>query len=159
MNDSRRLGRHGFTILELVVVMSIAGLLMLVGLKPVYQATQKANARAARVAVAQNIALARSTAIARGCRATFNVDTLTGKSWVTSCQTILDSARTSLDTVGLLDNTERRFGVQIFTATPQIVYDPRGLSMSGATASYRFIGKTPSAQDSFYVDAIGKVQR
>jgi Tfp pilus assembly protein FimT len=155
------------TLLEVLIVLSVGALLMLIGFRPLRQSNDRVNARGARVAVAQNVALARAAAVARGCAATFNVDTATGKSWVTACTTRVDSLG-GLDTVGLLDNTERRFGVQIVTSSPSIVYDPRGLSLGGGNKSYRFVSCTrigsqsvcdAKASDSFYVNAIGKVMR
>ncbi len=70
----RQCGRKGFTVLELVVVMSITGLLLSIGFVSMRDYARKQRARQATQALAWSVQVARTYAIRAGSQMTLAVD-------------------------------------------------------------------------------------
>jgi len=77
------MGRKGFSMIEMVVVVILIGLIASIGFPRLRDALEKQNVRSAKALIATLAATARGSAIQRGCSATLNmtVDSI----WVTAC--------------------------------------------------------------------------
>ena len=148
--------------IELVVVLVIAGILMSFGLRPLNRQREKTNARSARVEASQGLALARSAAMSRGCRAVFHLNVSAApnsKMWVTACKnTVIGRSNTSalVDTLGRVDTLSKRFGVTVTGTADSVQFDARGLSVGFTSAAYAFAGIL-NTRDTLTVTSIGKV--
>jgi Tfp pilus assembly protein FimT len=120
----RRLGRAGFTTLELVSALGVVVLLTIIGIPKFRETLVRERMRGALRAVAMHVAVARETAVARGCITTLH---FTGgsdaRAWVTSCKTV----GAGVDTVGSVDPFGSRFGVNAAVSTDSVRFNPAGL--------------------------------
>lgn len=153
-----RSARRAFTLLELMVVIVIVGLLLTIALRPLNNQRLKINARSARVAASQGLALARSAAVARGCVATFHLNaTLTpnGEMWVTACSASTVGSAGGVDILGKVDTLSKHFGVTVVGTTDAVSYDSRGFSVNYTSAGYAFVAG--GVRDTLTVTPMGRV--
>jgi prepilin-type N-terminal cleavage/methylation domain-containing protein len=158
--DGRHFRRRGFTLLEMMIVLLIVGLLFAIAIRPLNTQRRKLNARSARVAASQGLALARSASIARGCVARFHLNvtaTPNSKMWVTVCKaTTIGRVGAAIDTLGRIDTLSGRFGVTVSGTSDSVSYDARGFSVGYTSAAYAFRAGT-GARDSLTVSPMGRV--
>ena len=153
-NNSR-----GFTLIELIVVVMVIGVVIGISAPRVRDGMEKINVREAKVSVANYVARARGSAVARGCQSTLNITTgTTGKIWVTSCKTG-DAGRTvAIDTVGTVDQVATKYGVNLSSTANTITFDRRGIATNFAFQTIKVTGNTyASVKDSIRVNPVGKV--
>ena len=152
--------REAFTLLEMLLVVSMVGVMLALTLSPLNKARDRINARSARVAASQGLARARTTAVSRGCPSTFHVSRdAVGKMWVTSCTPgTIGAAAQTLDTVGRIDSIGTRFGVTVSGTADTVRYDARGLSAGFTSAAYAFV-TSGGRRDTLTVSAIGRIQQ
>jgi prepilin-type N-terminal cleavage/methylation domain-containing protein len=161
----RRVPAPGFTLIEMLVVMVMIGTMLAIVLRPLSNTKQKLDARSARVAASQGLALARSAAVARGCVAVFHLQVSAsaqnpnGKMWVTACKAItIGRAGTAVDTLGRIDTLSKRFGATVTGTADSIRYDARGFTVNYASGAFAFA--VPSgARDTLTINSMGRVQQ
>src|SRR3981081_1115008 len=95
----KAMNSRGFTLIELIVVVMVIGVVIGISAPRIKDGMEKINVREAKVSMANYVARARGSAVARGCHSPLNVVTGTaGRVWVTSCKTG-DAGRTvAIDT-------------------------------------------------------------
>lgn len=154
-----RYNRHGFTLMELVVVIVILGFVALLAIRPMRETQQSSRVRAARVIGATYVVLARTTAITRGCRATIHfTQSDTTKAWITTCRlTAVGSVTNLVDTVGTVDKMGDRLGVSLASTADSIVFDAQGIATGAATSRFKYTKGSPVSIDSFVVSPLGMV--
>ena len=151
---------RGFTITEMILVLTIAGVLSMIGFRSSRDAVRSTQLRSARVTTSNYVAIARAAAISRGCRSVFHVDQSAGSAWVTACRlTTVGGPGTAVDTLGRVDTLSRRYGVTIAATADSVQFDPRGLNATYIASTIRFTGATSAQKDSFVVNAVGRVVR
>jgi prepilin-type N-terminal cleavage/methylation domain-containing protein len=146
-----RLGRHrprgGFSLIELVTVITVVGLMMLLVAPRLADANTRRNVRGARAAVANLYARARIQAVQTRKPATLQfTDSL---AWVTVPQ------GAGLDTIGAVENLKAQFGVSI-AATGSISIQPTGLA--NAATPIRVTVTKQSKSDSVVISGYGTMQ-
>ena len=137
--------RRGFTLLELTVVMTIAGLLLALS-APRFAALRDAwSVRSAMTDLAATFSLARQTAIARRTPVAVVMDTVAGMVRVRSGSR---SYRSS--------DLRVTFGVRLSANRDSAVYDPRGLGygLSNLTVTIRRGGLV----DTLTMSRLGRVR-
>ncbi len=120
------MNRSGFTIIELIIVISVLGTLMLLGYPTLAGTLEKQNVRSARDLVAQMHSRARQNAISRGTRTTLRLRS--GSLLITAAHPVtgaLDTVTTPRDVVG-------NYGVAYTTTRDSLVFDPRGMGIEGS---------------------------
>lgn len=150
--------RTGFTILEVIVVMTIIGVLVMIGVPKMRAAFQKTNVRSARSAASTYVATARQAAIQRGCRGVVHFSSgAAGTVWVTVCPRMSPTGSGSIDTIGVVSKLAKMYGVTMSETRDSVQFDPRGLSLDNTTTTIvRFAGNTGNT-DSIVVNQLGKV--
>ena len=145
--------RRGFTLIEMLLVVTLIGILTTVALPRFRDASGKGSVRSAMDAFASMHAVAKNTAVQRGRTTRLIIRP--------SLNTVLVVASkvtgTGVDTIGRVENFSTRFGVTITTTRDTMVLSPRGVGLDpgGTTVIFR---KTTSV-DTVLVSAGGRVFR
>jgi prepilin-type N-terminal cleavage/methylation domain-containing protein len=150
--------RRGFSLVEMLLVITIIGLVGMIAIPRMRDSVERTNVRAAQVALANSIARTRATAVARGCPATFNITTGTaGKMWITACQTTNVGAGGATETVGNVDSLAARYKVSIASNVASFVFDRRGLRTDYNLSTIRVQSNNSTRLDSIQVNQVGRV--
>lgn len=151
--------RSGFTTIELLIVIVLIGTVTVITFPKIRQALDKTNVRAARVDVATFAALAKASAVRRGCRGVIHFSYGAGSAvWVTACPRLAPGGGT-VDTVASIDSVGNRYSVSLTSTSDSLQFDPRGLEMDNVTTVVRFTGNVASNTDSVVINPLGKVVR
>jgi prepilin-type N-terminal cleavage/methylation domain-containing protein len=152
--------REAFTLMEMMITLVIVGIMLAIGLRPLNQQRLKINARSARVEASMGLALARTTAMARGCVAVFHLNvagTPNSAMWVTACKaSTIGRVGAGVDTLGRIDTLNKRFGVTVTGTADSLRYDSRGLTVGYASGAYAFSAGA-GARDTLTVNPMGRV--
>lgn len=149
------MNRSGFTAIEMAIVVTLIGIIALIGFPKIRQSLDKANVRSARAAVGTLAATARAAAIQRGCPAVIHFSASNATVWVTT------NCVTKVDTVSGVQQLGPRFNVMMSYTMDSLRFDPRGLSMDNLSGNtvIRYTGNAASNMDSTIISPIGKVIR
>ena len=123
--------RAGFTLAELMIVISTMAIVMAIAAPKITASMTQANVRSANVEMSRRIAMARQAAIRRGRATTFNMNAAHTKAWVNVTKN--DGTTTLLaDTLFLAV----KYGVTATATVDQIAYDGRGFASLAADQTF-----------------------
>ena len=125
--------QRGFTLIEVMIIVVIAGALMLLAFPKMNQAIVSANVNGARSAVAATFARARAVAVETGrpTRLRFAGTVM----HVTAEPRIVPAAGSTRDTVGTVQNLGQQFGVSVVLSSDDLGFDPRGFGTNTGTTT------------------------
>ena len=147
--------RSGFTTIEMVIVVLIIGVIATLGFPRLRDSVQKQNYRSAKAALATYVAIARGTAVARGCRTALHfVSGLSSRVWVTSCKINSNVGR---DTIGSVEFLGDRFNLRLQAGKDSIQFDSRGIRLSFERTVIKIRTKADQDRDSVVINQLGKV--
>jgi prepilin-type N-terminal cleavage/methylation domain-containing protein len=150
----RRPRRHGFTIVEMIVVLVMMGILMSIALPRFGTLRDKSAVSSAKQKIVGYVATARAAAIRQSSSAQFRL--WSGNMHATVTQP--DGTSLMLGGSEQLDKTE---GVTVTRGTgvvkDVITYDARGLASLGGT--YIYVVTRNSAKDSLCISRLGLIAR
>jgi prepilin-type N-terminal cleavage/methylation domain-containing protein len=141
--------RSGFTFIEIMIVMVIAGLVYAVAARPIRGAFVAASRRSASREVTSYLFRARAIGVQQSRR-----------TWVVrsgnTLKIIVDSSGTKVQ-IGTIIDMNSRYGATL-TATPKdsIEFDPRGFVVLPASTPKLIITRSPAA-DTLCVTGLGRI--
>lgn len=139
------MSRKGFTLVEIMVVVVLAGLMSLIGFPKIRSSLLRAEVRGAVTRITAVYASARSNAIQTNRFTTLN--TAGNRIWVT-----VDMGGT-IDTLGTVEHLDAGYGVSLNTDNSAIRLDPRGISNGSA----KFLVTRADFRDSVMIGTYGSV--
>jgi prepilin-type N-terminal cleavage/methylation domain-containing protein len=148
------MGRKGFSAIELIIVLTLIGVIATIGFPRLRGALEKQRIRNTKALIATMVATARGTAIQRGCVATINF--ATDSVWVTACG-LNGNPPPATVLVGTAKRVKSDVNVTLSASQATITYDPRGMRMLFQPTTIRVIG--PTYQDSVVINELGRVKR
>jgi len=142
--------RSGFTILELLVVLAIAGIMMALAY-PRYRESMNGEAvLGARRELMSQLARARATAAQRGCRVELQFRASAATAYVTACRTV----GTGLDTIGEISRFGTRYSVTMTSTADSLGFGPTSIGLGTAAITVRFLRGTDTA--SVVISSVGR---
>jgi len=123
MRAHPRLTPRGFTLIEMLIVVTLIGLLLAIGLPFFRTRTNNASVRGAMDAMSGMHAVAKAVAISRGRTARLVLN-----SGASSVLVVVNkTSGTGVDTVGKVENFNSRFGITFTTSRDTMTFTPRGI--------------------------------
>lgn len=148
--------RHGFTLIETLIVLGVVGVLFAIGFPTIRTAMIKANVRSARSSVITLYNQSRARAIREGRSVTLRFTSTSA--WATASPRRSGGAG-DCDTVGTTRQLANAYGVTV-TATPDSFrIDPRGLGIQPSTSGTTILLARSGAQDSVLISGYGRVSK
>jgi prepilin-type N-terminal cleavage/methylation domain-containing protein len=141
----RNLGRAGYTLLELLLVLMIAGLVMAIAIPRGLRLLDRMAVQSAAGDVQATLSLARSLALAGGASVAVDVDSTSGILRVRRGAEIL-----------LTRGIGHAHGVQLDRTRDSLTYDPRGLGRGAANLS--LVVRRRAAAETVFVSRLGRVR-
>jgi type II secretion system protein H len=144
--------RRGFTLIEIVMVLTLIGIMLAVAVPYIGSSTNKGNVRGAMDALSTLHAMAKQSAIQRGRQAMLVLNAGSGSATVVA----RNAAGTGWDTLETAEMDDR-FGVTLTSTRDTLIFTPRGIGteLSGTT----IIVTKGDAADTITVSAAGRLVR
>jgi prepilin-type N-terminal cleavage/methylation domain-containing protein len=149
MNTNRPSPRSGFSLVEMMIAITVAGLLLAIATPKVRATVIHSEVKSARAAVASLFTRARIHALQTRRAAVVNFNTTRG--WVVS-----PDGAGGIDTVGAVLDLSNAYGVAIDASTAIVRFQPTGLTTSPGTVTVRVTRS--SKTDSVVVSGYGRLQ-
>jgi prepilin-type N-terminal cleavage/methylation domain-containing protein len=149
--------RAGFTLIEIAVALTIVSLLVLIGIPKFNSSMAKQNVRGGRTMVVNMLAKARVASTQSNRRTWLKLSG--NRAWIIATPRVsLPIGANTVDTLGLVENLQTRYGTTITTTGPDSIgFDPRGYSWGGVTNTIK-IAKSGYI-DQVVVDGMGRVSK
>jgi type II secretion system protein H len=144
--------RRGFTLIEVLIVLTIIGIMLAVGIPTIGSQTSKGQLRSAMDAFSTMHAVAKQSAIQRGRQSRLVIDASEYKVIVLS----RNAAGTAWDTLRA-ESMSERFGVRFTTTRDTLVFSPRGIG--GETSGTTVILIRGELADTLTISAAGRLMR
>jgi Tfp pilus assembly protein FimT len=149
---------NGFTTTELIYVVIIIGVVVSLGVPRIRDTLEKQNRRSMRAALVTYVAVARNTAVARGCRSSVHfISGPNSRVWVTACSVKQGAAPTARDTLVGPEWTEANWNHRFLAGRDSINFDARGLRQNLVRTKITIRNKQDQDRDSVVVNQVGKV--
>lgn len=137
--------RDGYSVLELVIVVTIAALVMAIAIPRGRSMLDRLAVRSAAGDALASLGYARSIALSGGARVAVQVDSATGTIRVSQGALVL-----------LSRGIAEAHGVEITATRDSMVYDPRGLGRGAANLS--LVIRRGAARETVFVSRLGRVR-
>lgn len=147
MTTSFRATRRGVTMPELLIVLSLLGILSLIAFPSFARSSDRLGVRSSKQRIASYLAVSRAAAIQHGRVARF---VRTGN----TIKVLVDSANTQGTFAPVIDLGQE--GVTLTPTRDTIAFDPRGLAF-GFTGTARLVVQKGSSLDSVCVMGMGRI--
>jgi prepilin-type N-terminal cleavage/methylation domain-containing protein len=145
----------GFTAIEMVLAIVIAGILMAIAFPFLRNTSQKTSARGAGDEISRLYATARAASISRGKVAWLVLDPAAGTVMVIAKQV----NGTGIDTVAAPDNLTTRYKVTFTSSTDSLVFTPRGIGANLVTTTVILNSTTGGVVDTVLIYPTGMIVR
>jgi prepilin-type N-terminal cleavage/methylation domain-containing protein len=143
--------RRGFTLIELLIAITVAGIMLGIGLPRLRGAMIQESVRSARREVTTRLANARAVAVQRGCPATLRMNAAATQVWVTTCRT---GGAVGIDTIGTVANLGTRYQVAMAASSNAVVFGPHGIATGAGWVALKFARSGHT--DSLAISPVGR---
>ncbi len=145
--------RHGFTLVEALIVVVILGLIVLIGFPKISAAMVRSDLRSARTTMINLVATARAASVQTNRRTWVKFEGATA--YVVARPRRMAGAGDA-DTVGMVQDLSAQYGVALAAGADSIQFDPRGFGVSfGDTTS--IVLSRNSHSETVTLDGLGRV--
>jgi len=144
--------RRGFTLIEILMVVTLVGILFTVAIPFFRTATSKQSVRSAMAAISAMHARAKSIAVQRARTTQLVLDAGAGTAVILSTQ-----VGGAVDTIGRVEDMVGRFGVTFSTTQATLSFSPRGIGTS--TSGTTIIVTKSGFSDTLTVSAAGRLMQ
>lgn len=147
--------RRGYSLIELMTVVTVASLMMLFAWPRVRQAKFKSDLRSARMTMGAMFGRARASAIqySRTTTLVFSGN----KVLVTATPRLVTLAGSTIDTIGSIEDLGTAYGATITSGAAAIAFSPRGLTANNGTVTVKV--SHDEFQDSIVISGFGRLLR
>jgi prepilin-type N-terminal cleavage/methylation domain-containing protein len=148
--------RAGFTLIELMIAISLVGILMLFGIPKAQSAFRQTQLRSSRNAVINLYQMGRTRAINENRSVTLNLDA--SSVWLTAQPRKVALAGSDRDTIGTVQNLNAQYGITLVPGGATYTVDARGLGTTPGAAN-KIVFTKSGARDSFTITGYGRIQK
>lgn len=152
--------RRGFTLIEMMIVIVIAGIVLTYGFPKIRALLIKNSLRSARGALLTAVQQAKTWAVTDGRATTVRVDPGTGVLWLTATPRRTFLAGSSVDTIGFVRNLTTVYGAVVTATQDTFAFDQRGLLTPVGSSLPQTIWLTSSGyRDSVMISGYGRISK
>ncbi len=145
----------GFTAIEMIMVLVIAGIMMAIVIPILRTSSPKTAVRGAGDEISRLYATARATSIQRGKTAWLVLNSGASTVSVVAKQV----GGTNVDTIAKPDNLTSRYNVTFVSSTDSLVFTPRGVGANLSMTTVIIHSTTGGIVDTVYIYPTGKIVR
>lgn len=153
--ESRNVERRGFTVIEMLLVITILGIATLIGLPRMSAGVTSANVRGARTTL---INLLARTRIAATQSNRITVLKINGNNAVILLRPRRLPGVGTADTLGPVTQLGETYGVTVTAAIDSVRFDPRGMASGFGTGTTFSVSKNGTTE-TIRIDALGRVTK
>ena len=146
--------RRGFTLIEMLVALVVVSLVLLIGLPKFSSAMTSQNLRGSRTVVVNMLAKARAASTESNRLTWLKVSG--NKAWILARPRISAGAGDA-DTLGLVEDLNKRYGVTVAVSRDSIGFDPRGIASELGGLPVTLTVTKSSHSEVVTIDALGRV--
>lgn len=145
----------GFTVIEMLMVIVIAGIMMAVAIPFLRNTSQRTSVHGAADEISRLYATARASSIQRGKLAWLVLDPTNNTATVVAKQV----AGAGIDTISKPDNLLKRYGVTFTASTDSLIFTPRGVGANLVSTTVILSSTTGGVVDTVWIYPTGKIVR
>lgn len=147
--------RSGFTLVETLVVVTVLGLLVLIGFPKMSAALVRNDLRGARTTMVNMVAKARAAAVQTNRRTWINFQ---GNTAYVTASPRRNPGAGAVDTVGSIQNLATVYKVTMTAGAASIQFDPRGIG-TGFGANTTIVLSRGGYSSTITIDGLGRVTK
>ncbi len=145
----------GFTVIEMLMVIVIAGIMMAVAIPFLRNTSQRTSVHGAADEISRLYATARATSIQRGKLSWLVLDPTSSTAMVIAKQV----TGAGIDTISKPDNLTKRYGVTFTASTDSLIFTPRGVGANLVSTTVILSSTTGGIVDTVWIYPTGKIVR
>jgi len=147
--------RRGFTLIEMLVALVVVSLVLLIGLPKFSSAMTSQNLRGSRTVVVNMLAKARAASTESNRLTWLKVSG--NKAWILARPRTVAAAGSNADTLGVVEDLNKRYGVTVAMSRDSIGFDPRGIASELGGGAVTLTVTKSSHSEVVTIDALGRV--
>ena len=148
---------NGFTLIELMIVVTILGTLALIGLPRMRDGMTRSNVRGARTTLINLLSKARTAATQTNRVTLFKIQG--NNAFVLARPRLVAAGISTADTLGAVEQLGEIYGVTVTAAIDSVRFDPRGMGTGFGAAGTTFSVSRNGKTETITVDGLGRVRK
>ena len=148
--------RGGFTLIEMLVALVVVSLVLLIGLPEVHQRHDRAEPARARGRRSSTCWPRRGRRAPRSNRLTW-LKVSGNKAWILARPRTVAAGGGNADTLGVVEDLNKRYGTTVAMSRDSIGFDPRGIASELGGGAVTLTVTKSSHSEMVTIDALGRV--